>query len=294
MEIGQLRSFLRAAELGSFTRAAEALGLSQPAVSQQIGRLEEELGCPVFERLGRRVALTEAGRKLRERAEQIVVLVDDTAGEVRDDGETGRLVVAAIPTIAPFLLPRALTAFREARPLARVEVNEETTEELVKACQRGEVDVGVLALPVETRYLETEPLFDEELYLVMPAGHALAGREEVSLDLVKPEPFVMLEEAHCLSGHIRSFCERRKFQPIATGRTSQLATVQELVALGHGLSFIPEMARGFDQGGRRVYASVAGKRPMRTIAACWNPYRYQSRLAGAFLEILRGMKTGRV
>jgi LysR family hydrogen peroxide-inducible transcriptional activator len=287
MDLVQLRNFLAIAEHRNFTRAAEGCGVSQPALSQQVARLEEELGCPVFERQGRQLKLTEAGELLRRRAEQILALVDDTARQIRDDGETGRVVVAAIPTIAPYLLPRVVRLFRERFPRARVEIDEAVTESLLKRCLGGDADVGLLALPVEVPHLEVERLFDEELLLALPPGHRLASRESVRIEEIREEPFILLDEAHCLSGHIRSFCGRRKFQPVATGRTSQLATVQELVALGHGISLVPEMARRVDASDQRVYRPIAGKPPMRTIAACWNPYRYQSRLAQAFLELLR-------
>ena len=150
MDIVQLRSFLKIAELGSFTRAAEEVGLSQPALSQQMARLEAELGRPVFERLGRSVRLTEAGRLLLPRAERIVSLADDTLRELLDDGRAGQIVVAAIPTIAPFLLPPVLLAYRREHPGAMVQVDEEVTESLLRRCQRGEIDVGVFALPADS------------------------------------------------------------------------------------------------------------------------------------------------
>ncbi len=288
MELGQLRHFLKIAEHGSFTRAAEECGLSQPAMSQQVARLEDELGRPIFDRLGRRVRLTEAGELLRLRAEQILALVDDTARQIQDDGRTGRVVVSAIPTVGPYLLPGVLRAFSKEHPGARVEFHEEVTESLLKRCTQGEIDVGVLALPVEAPGLQVEPLFEEELFLVLPAGHRLAGptNRPILLDDVRAEPFVLLDEAHCLSANIRGFCGRRDFQPVATGRTGQLATVQELVALGHGVSFIPMLARRLDHSEQRVYRAVS-PRPTRTLAACWNPQRFQPGLVGRFLETLR-------
>ena len=288
MDLAQLRSFLKIAEHGSFTRAAVACGLTQPALSQQMARLEGELGCPVFERQGRRIRLTEAGEKLHQRALQIVALVDDTARQVRDDGATGRLVIGSIPTIAPYYLPRVLNRFRETCPQARVEVHEVVTAELRKECQQGDLDVGVLALPAELPHLEVETLFEEPLWLVLPAGHRLARvKGPIAIEAVRDEPFLMLEEAHCLSGHIRNFCRARRLQPVTTGRASQLATVQEMVALGHGLSFVPEMARRLDTSPLRVHRELKGSAPSRTIAACWNPYRYQSKLALRFLDTLR-------
>ncbi|QDV38918.1 LysR family transcriptional regulator [Tautonia plasticadhaerens] len=291
MELNQLRTFLKIAELGSFTRAAEEAGVSQPALSQQVARLEHELGRPVFDRSGRSVRLTEAGRLLLPRASRIVALADDTTRELLDDGRVGRVVVAAIPTIAPFLLPPVLRSYRIDHPGASVQVDEEVTEALLRRCQRGELDVGVLALPADAPPgLAVEPLFDEELVLALPVGHPLAGLDAVPLDAVRAEPFVLLGDGHCLSDQIRSFCQQRAVQPVATGRTGQLAMVQELVALGHGISFVPEMARRVDASPNRVYRHLLGDRPRRTVAACWNPDRYQTRLALAFLEALRSYR----
>ena len=287
MELGQLRYFLKAAELRNFTRAAEACRVSQPALSQQILKLEEELGQPVFERQSRQVVLTPAGELLKERAEQILALVDDAKGRITDDGETGRIAVSAIPTIAPYLLPDVLRCFGGRFPNAEVEVNEDVTEALLKRLSQGEVDVGFVALPIEARYLTVEPLFDEELVLALPPGHPLAGRKRVTVADLQAEPFVLLGEAHCLTGNVLSFCRQKSFQPVSTGRASQLATVQELVALGHGVSLVPESAAKVDTTGRRVYRSLSGDRPRRTIALCWNPYRFQSRLTRNFLDCAR-------
>jgi len=288
MDIIQLRSFLKIAEHRNFTRAAAECGVSQPALSQQMARLEAEIGCPVFERQGRQVRLTEAGELLYRKAQQIVAMVEDTARQVRDDGETGRLVVGAIPTIAPYYLPSVLAKFRREVPRARIEVNELVTEALIRNCQLGDLDVGVLALPVEHPHLDVETLFEEPLWLVMAADHKLAkGKQAVPISQIEREPFLLLDDAHCLSGHIRSFCQTRNLQPVTTGRASQLATVQEMVAHGHGLSFVPEMARKVDISPMRIYKKLEGQVPTRSIGVCWNPYRYQSKLAVRFMELLR-------
>jgi len=290
MEIHQLRMFLKVAEHGGFTRAARECGVSQPAISQQIARLESDLGRPVFERRGRGVRLTEAGELLRRRALQIVSLADDAKRLLRDDGETGTVVVSAIPTIAPYWLPRVLSAFRERRPQARVEVNEEVTDVILKRCALGEIDVGLLALPAERGYLRFDALFEEELLLTTAADHPLSARARVALSDLRDMPFVLLDEAHCLSADIQGFCRRNRFQPVSSGRTNQLATVQELVALGFGISFVPEMARALDVDPRRAYRSLDGERPSRVITACWNPDRYMPRLAAAFLETLKEVR----
>ncbi len=287
MEIDQLRNFLKVAERQNFTRAAADVGLSQPALSRSIARLEEELGQPVFERQSRRVVLTDAGRLLYARAQQVIALVDDTKAEISDDGQTGHVRLAAIPTIAPFFLPEPLRRFARSHPRAVVTVQEGTTEHLLSRLAQGDIDLAVVALPIAAKYLDVEELFEEELLLVLPTGHPLAKKKRVTLADVDPLPFVLLDEAHCLSESIVSFCRQRSFVPLSVERTSQLATVQELVALGHGVSMIPAMARRLDESTRRVYRSLDGLRPTRKIAMAWNPYRYQSQLVRQFRQQLR-------
>ncbi|QDT27741.1 Hydrogen peroxide-inducible activator [Gimesia panareensis] len=287
MEVDQLRYFLRVAERGNFTRAAEELKISQPALSRSIQKLEEELGQPVFERKTRSVALTEAGTLLQARAQQILSLIEDTKAEISDDGRSGQIRIGAIPTIAPFFLPDLLRQFSAEFPAASIIVQEDTTEKLLKRCTQGEVDLAIVALPVPARYLEVEELFQEELLLVLPPEHPLVNKPQIRLNDIKNYPFVLLDEAHCLSDNIVSFCRQRSFHPVAVEQTSQLAMVQELVSLSHGISMIPQMARKLDQSDRRVYRSISGTKPVRKIAMVWNPYRFQSRLLQAFQERLR-------
>lgn len=287
MEIDQLRYFLCVAEQGNFTRAAEELGISQPAMSRSIQKLEEELGQPVLERKSRTVSLTEAGVLLQSRAQQVLAILEDTKAEIIDDGKSGRIRLGAIPTIAPYFLPHILQNFSQEFPEATVLVQENTTDALIKSCSQGEIDLAILALPIPARYLEYEELFEEELLLVLPPEHPLVAKEQVKLSDVEPYPFVLLGEAHCLTDSIVSFCRQKSFQPVAVERTSQLAMVQELVSLSHGVSMIPAMARKVDQSDRRVYRSISGKKPTRKVAVVWNPYRYQSRLLKAFRKHLR-------
>ena len=287
MELDQLRYFLRVAERGNFTRAAEDLLISQPALSRSIQKLEEELGQPVFERKTRSVSLTDAGLLLQTRAQQVLSILEDTKSEITDDGESGRIRIGAIPTIAPFFLPDVLRQFSEEYPKATVIVQENTTDNLVKSCTQGEIDLAILALPIPAKYLEVEELFAEELFLVLPIDHPLAKKKTIRLSDVEPLPFVLLDEAHCLSDNIISFCRQRSFQPVSVEKTSQLAMVQELVSLSHGVSMIPEMASTIDQSDRRVYRSFSGRKPVRTVAVAWNPYRFQSRLLEAFRNQLR-------
>ena len=171
-------------------------------------------------------------------------------------------------------------------------VQEGTTEHLLARLAQGDVDLAVVALPITAKYLEIEELFEEELLLVLPTGHPLETKRRITLADVDPLPFVLLDEAHCLSDSIVSFCRQRSFVPLSVERTSQLATVQELVALGHGVSMIPAMARRLDESKRRVYRSFDGQRPTRKVAMVWNPYRFQSLLVQQFRQQLRDSRPG--
>lgn len=287
MDLGQLRYFSKIVEHRSFTRAAQDCSVSQPALSQQIAKLEKELGQPLFERQGRSIRLTPAGQVLQTQAERILQLVDDAKRQITDDGQTGRICVSAIPTIAPYLLPQILTDVGKQFASASFVINEDTTESMLKRCSNGDVDVGILALPAAAKYLAMEPLFSEELLLALPSEHPLASKNRITAKDVSKEPFILLGDAHCLVDAIESFCNRKSFQPVSTSRIEQLTTVQHLVALGHGLSFIPRMATGDDLGGRIVYRSISGEKPMRKVAICFNPYRYQSQLLANFIKGLR-------
>lgn len=287
MEFEQLRQFLCVARLGNITRAATELSISQSALSRSIQRLEEGFGQPLLTRKTRSVELTDAGAVLQRRAAQILGILNDTKAEIADDGERGRLRLGAIPTVAPYLLPDFLRSFHEDFPHAELHIREETTEVLLNHCKEGEVDLALLALPVTARYVETETLLTEELLLTMPLHHPLALRKRVVLSDIEPYPFVLLGEAHCLSENVASLCRQRSFQPVVVERTSQLSTVLELVSLGHGVSMIPEMARRCDAANSRVYRSLDGKKPHRTIAMAWDPYRFETRLLANLKASLR-------
>jgi len=285
----QLEQFVAVARAKNFTRAAVELNLSQSALSRSIQKLEDQLGRPLFERKPREVVLTDLGELLLERAKDILTLVEDTFSAIAEADLHGRIRLGAIPTIAPYFLPGLLRSFAGKHPNISVVVQEDTTESLIKRCSHGEIDLAILALPVSAKYLEIEPLFDEELLLIIPTDHPLASSDEITPDAVEKLPFVMLNEAHCLSENIASYCRRQSVQPVTVERISQLATLQELVALGHGISIVPEMARRIDRSDRRVYRSFSGEKPFRTISMMWNPYRYQSKWVKSLMEHLRGI-----
>lgn len=282
----QLRYFAKVADLENVTRAAEACHVSQPSLSQQIAKLERELGQPLFERLGRGVRLTEAGKTFKRYSDQILSLTEDARTRVTDDRDSGRITLAAIPTIAPYYLPGVLTRFAKEAPRVQVEIVEETTANILRLLAEGAIDLAILALPIQAEHVYTKTLFTEELFAVLPSGHPLTKKPRVGLKDLVLEPFVVLNEAHCLTGATMSFCARHSASPLITARSHQLLTVLELVRLGQGVSLIPAMAvpKGRDAG--REYRSLAGDKPSRTIALAWNRMRYQTQIFKRFVEFI--------
>ncbi|HQR08478.1 MAG TPA: LysR family transcriptional regulator [Gemmatales bacterium] len=283
----QLRHFLKVAELENFTRAAEQVELTQSSLSRSIARLEEELGQPLFDRQSRKVVLNDAGRLLLDHARNIIIMAEDAKAEIGDDGQSGKIRVAAIPTIAPYFLPECLKSFRDHYPQAQVIVHEDTTENLLKKIADGEVDIAIAALPIVAKHVDVVPLFDEELLLVTSKDHPLARKKAVRAADIEELPFVLLGEAHCLSDNVISFCRQKSFHPVSVERTCQLSMIQELVALGHGISLVPAMASARDDSKSRVYRSLTGPKPTRTIAMVSNPYRFHSQLVRRFQEHLK-------
>jgi DNA-binding transcriptional LysR family regulator len=289
MELHQLKYFLAVADLGSFTRAAERCHVAQPSLSQQIIKLEKELGQPLFERLGRTVRLTDSGRTLHEQAMLILSSVEETKRRLTEtSGEQGGTVtVGAIPTVAPYLLPTFASRFQRQVPRAKVVIHEDFTEHTIENCLRGELDLGLLALPVDQAQLHVEPLLEEELLLALPARHALTKKRRVTIRDLDEQPFILLSDMHCLGRQIVSFCNQESCSPFMVCRTAQLLTVQEFVSVGHGVSLLPAMACKHDRNPERVYRRLSGMTPTRTLAMVWHKHRYQRPIVRRFIDLMQ-------
>jgi LysR family hydrogen peroxide-inducible transcriptional activator len=289
MEMHQLRYFVAVARTGSFSRAAEQCYVSQPSLSQQIQKLEQSVGQRLFDRLGRRATLTDAGRLLLERAQGILESVDDVERRLRDadDNPAGRLCVGAIPTIAPYLLPLLLPPFLKQFPRVQLAIHEGVTQYLLATIVAGELDLAVVALPINDERIESEPLFTEPLLLAVARSHRLAKRRRVTVDDFGTERFILLNEMHCLSDQVLSFCKGHGCTPVIACRSDQITTVQSMIAMNQGVSLLPEMARRADHDKRRVYRPLADDQPQRTVGVIWRQRRYHSPTAERFLGHLR-------
>jgi LysR family hydrogen peroxide-inducible transcriptional activator len=288
MELHQLRYFVAVAHAGNFSRAAERCHVSQPSLSQQILKLERRLGQPLLNRLGRRAVLTDAGRVLLERATAILAAVEDAERRLLSGGLQGsRLTVGAIPTIAPYLLPATLEAFARRCPNVELAVQEDVTRHLLAGVVEGDLDLALVALPITDERLQAERLLTEPLLVAMPPGHPLTRRRKIQIRDLSEERFILLNEMHCLGEQALSLCRAHDCQPKIACRSAQIATVQALIALGHGISLLPEMARRADQSKRLVYRPLANEDSCRTIAAVWHRHSYQGPAAKCFLANLR-------
>ncbi len=290
MEIHQLRYFLAVAEARSFSRAAERCRVAQPSLSQQIRKLEADIGQRLFDRLPRGAALTEAGRALLPRARRILAEVHDVAAAVAQEIDAGRgpLVVGAIPTMAPYLLPPMLKPFMRRYPECELTLREDLTDRLVEALLDAELDFAVLSTPIDQGNLRLDVLGQEALLLASARGYTLP-REAPALRLsdLDEQPAVVLHEMHCLGQQIESFCSARRVRRRIVCRSTQLSTVLQLVGLGLGVSIVPEMCARADQSPGRVYTSLGRGGPTRDIAVACRVDRSLSRLSREFIAMLR-------
>jgi LysR family hydrogen peroxide-inducible transcriptional activator len=292
MELHQLRYFVAVAETGSFTRAAEREGVTQPTLSEQIIRLESAkhgIGQRLFDRLGRKVVLTDAGQVLLSHAQAILAAVSEAERAVRDSGEGGRLRIGAIPTVAPFLLPRVISRFRKQHPKVQLQLKEDLTERLLADILAGELDLALMALPIRDERLHVEKLFSEPLVMALPPKHRLVAKTEVKLGDVVDEPFILLDDVHCFGDQVLSLCHRGGLEPRVVCRGEQIVTLLAMVAAGQGVSVVPEMAATADTAKACVYRPLGKPVPTRTLCAVWHKHRYRPGSLRAFLEVVQAL-----
>lgn len=292
MELQQLRYVLAVARTGNFSRAAEQCHVSQPSLSQQIQKLEEELGEPLFDRLRQRAQLTPVGAAFVHRARRILDEVESAGREAREAKElaSGTVCVGALPTIAPYLLPAVVGRFAALFPGVQIVVQEDTTARMLVMLAEGEVDFAIVSLPITDLRYDMETLFEEELLLAIPPRHRLARRKAITLAELEAERFILMKEGHCLGDQVLDFCHRQDFRPTVSCRSAQIETVQALVAAGLGVSLVPRMACDSGPVKRPVYRPLADARPRRTVIALWLRQRPPGRAAREFLKCLRAME----
>ncbi|KXU36996.1 hypothetical protein AXK11_03015 [Cephaloticoccus primus] len=288
MELYQLRSLVAVAQSGNFTRAAESLNITQPALSQQIINLEKELEHKLLHRLGRRAVLTDAGRTFIERARRILLEADNATKEIRDNPNAeSRITVGAIPSVAPYILPALIAQARLEYPQLQIRAREDFRPELVEAVLDGSLDLAVVSTPVPSTALAVEPLMHEPLVLAVGPEHPLLKKPKVKAADLADETFIMLGNSSSLTERVRQFCGRHKFEPHIGYRCAQIATVKSLVALGAGIAILPRIARSSKDDGTIIYLELADTRPTRELVIVRHLQSYQARGVLQFIKMLR-------
>jgi LysR family hydrogen peroxide-inducible transcriptional activator len=286
MELRQLEYLIAVAEESSFSAAARRLGVQQPSISEQIKKLETQVQQPLLDRLPKGVVPTAAGQQLIEHGRRILAelaearrRVADSAGEVR-----GALVVGAIPTVAPFLLPQLVRPFERQYPQLALTVIEDTTQELIARLERGEVDVAVASSAPASPTLHEETIATEPLLVMLPAGHALARRRQVEWASLAGERFVALHEMHCLAGQSARVCAQHKLHPPVVMYGSNLLTLAAMVTAGMGITLVPRMMAQCSRCRVRgvVFRPIRKDPPTRPITLLWSLLRYRTLAARAF------------
>lgn len=273
LKLRDLRYLVAVADTRHFGRAATACHVSQPTLSAQLKKLEAYLGVQLIERGTRRASLTGAGQRVVARARAMLEAGDDIVEIARSFGDplAGRLRLALLPTIGPYLLPRITPRLRKALPRLELLLYEYQTAPMLERLRAGEIDAGILALPVDLDGLEALPLYDEPFVLVAPADHRLAKGGPVRTADLAGEAVLLLEDGHCLRDQALDICSRAGLHEKQDFRATSLETLRQMVASGAGVTLLPELATRGAYGAARGVAvrAFAKPAPVRRIGVIW-------------------------
>ena len=286
VNLRDLRYLVALADQRHFGRAAQACFVSQPTLSMQIKKLEEELDVSLVERTPRRVLLTDAGRAIAERARAILHEVDEIRelARRRHDPEAGTVRLGLFPTIGPYLLPHVVPAIRARFPRLELLLVEEKTERILRMLHEGKLDAAVLALPLHDPQLHVEFLFEEPFLLAVPPDHRLAGRHGLRLDDLEDESLLLLEEGHCLRDQALDVCRLAGASEKEGFRATSLETLRQMVAAHVGVTLMPSLSvqPPVPRSDALTLLPFRDRAPSRRIAMAW---RKRSAMT-AFLEKL--------
>ena len=273
MNLRDLRYLVALADLRHFGRAADRCAVSQPTLSAQLKKLEDYLGVALIERQPRNVSLTPIGESIVARARRVLQDSDDIIEIARSsrDPLAGSLRIALIPTLGPYLLPLFAPKLRKRVPRLQLMLYEYQTATLVEQLKNGEIDVGILALGVDVGGLEQRELAHENFMVALPAHHALAKKPAFRMEDLDDATLLLLEDGHCLRAHALEACSRIRVHEAGDFRATSLETLRQMVAAGHGITLLPELAtRGpFAAAKNPVIRPFSKPSPYRVIGAVW-------------------------
>jgi LysR family hydrogen peroxide-inducible transcriptional activator len=273
LKLKDLRYLVALADTRHFGRAAERSFVSQPTLSAQLKKLEEYLGVQLIERAPKRVALTVAGEEIVERARRILEAGDEIVELAKGhrDPLAGRVKLALLPTIGPYLLPNVAAKLRKQLPRLELMLYEYQTDPMLEKLHSGEIDVGILALPVALDGLDSHVLYKEPFMVAMPSAHRLAGKATIRIEDLDDETLLLLEDGHCLRDQALAICASGGMHEKQDFRATSLETLRQMVAAGVGITLLPELAGRGAYGAARgvVIRPFARPVPVRTIGAVW-------------------------
>jgi LysR family hydrogen peroxide-inducible transcriptional activator len=273
IKLKDLRYLVAVADTRHFGRAADKCFVSQPTLSTQLKKLEQYLGVQLIERAPQHIRLTEAGEQIVARARRILEDSDAVVTLARGhrDPLAGVLRIALLPTIGPYLLPRVSQLVRKALPRLELRLYEYQTAPMLEKLQLGEIDLGVLALPVDTDGLDSRELYAEPFIVAVPDHHRLAKRDTVRIEDLHGEPLLLLEDGHCLRDQALEVCNRIGPNEKQDFRATSLETLRQMVATGAGVTLLPELATRGAYGHAKGVAirPFARPAPVRHVGAVW-------------------------
>ncbi|BET67845.1 LysR substrate-binding domain-containing protein [Opitutales bacterium ASA1] len=295
MDLQRLKYFVEVARQKHFSRAADVCRVSQPSLSQQIKKLEDELGGRVFERNREKVTLTPLGQDFLRHAQAILAEVQSAEefvqGVQEDHARTIR--IGAIPTIAPYLLPELLAAVQTRVPSARFELLESYSETLTEALMTGRIEFALLSPPTAVdAECDHLVLVRDELLLTLPEGHPLAAAPDLTADRLADERMILLENSHCLAAQAGAFCRELGLEEHLEIRSSQIDTLLGLVESGFGLTFTPAIATKAHRHRRVVHRSLGDPPCSREIRLVWLKRKFLTRSQHSVIEAARHLADG--
>lgn len=273
LKLKDLRYLVAVADTRHFGQAAARCFVSQPTLSAQLKKLEDYLGVQLVERHPRRIALTEAGAQVVARARRIIEASDEIVAltQLQRDPLAGRLRMALLPTIGPYLLPLVASRIRKKLPRLELLLYEYQTGPMLDHLHAGDIDVGILALPVPSEGLVERNLFDEPFVVAVPEQHALSARRQLKSADLDGETLLLLEDGHCLRDQALDVCSHSSVQEKQDFRATSLETLRQMVASGSGITLLPQLASTGAYGHARGVAIVpfAKPTPVRHVGALW-------------------------
>ncbi|HQQ64270.1 MAG TPA: LysR substrate-binding domain-containing protein [Pseudomonadales bacterium] len=270
MNLRDLQYLIAVADLRSFSRAAEQCHVSQPALSNQIRKLEDTFGVQLFERTNKRVMTTETGEQIVALARKVLREVDamhDIAASAQDP-MAGKFRLGAFPTLSTYIFPELVPKITAALPRIKLVLVEEKTQQLIDRLKRGELDAALLALPVADDYLRSQAIFDDAFFLAVPPNHELAKKKYINQDDLGSSKLLLLEEGHCLRDQALEVCHLSGTEEDQDFRATSLETLRQMVKAGTGITFMPAIAMQPQEKGIR-YIPFKAPAPRRTIGLVW-------------------------